>query len=47
MLLTIFLYGLLGGVLALAGVGVVDNPLGFIAIMAVVIAIDIASKVNC
>ena len=38
-----FLYGLLGGVLALAGVG----PLGFIAIMAVVMAIDIASKVNC
>jgi hypothetical protein len=47
MLLTIFLYGLLGLLLALAGVGVVDNPLGFIAIMAVVAGIDIASKVNC
>jgi hypothetical protein len=41
MLLSIVLYGLLGAVLSLAGVGVFDNPLAFIAILAIVMLIDI------
>lgn len=38
---TILLYGLLGLVLGLCGINVVDKPLEFIAIMAVVAGIDL------
>jgi len=41
MLLSFFLYGLLGGVLSLAGVSIIDNPLAFIAILAIVMLIDL------
>jgi hypothetical protein len=38
--LAIFLYGLLGMLLALSGVSVTDKPVHFIAIMLVVLIID-------
>lgn len=41
MILSVFLYGLLGLVLALSGVDVLEKPIQFIAIMAVVMLIDI------
>lgn len=41
MILSTFLYGILGFVLALSGVGVMEKPIHFIAIMAVVMLIDI------
>ena len=40
------LYGVLGVALGLVGVNVVDNPLGFIAIMALAVGIDVNSKFN-
>lgn len=39
----ILLYGLLGLMLGVAGVGVVDNPAEFFLILALVVAIDINS----
>lgn len=38
------LYMLLGGVLAFSGINVVDRPLAFVAIMAIVVGIDFAGR---
>ena len=43
MLTTMFLYGILGGVLGYAGVSFSENPLTFLSIVAVVVAIDLNS----
>lgn len=37
------LYGILGGVLSLSGISVMDKPIEFIAIMALVVLIDVYS----
>lgn len=41
MILSIFLYGLLGLALSLSGVDVLEKPIEFIAIMVIVMLIDI------
>ena len=38
--LNLFMYGLLGLVLSMAGVSVIDQPMAFIAIMLIVVLID-------
>lgn len=44
MITSLFLYCLLGGVLAAAGINVLDKPWQFLCIMAVVAFIDLNSK---
>ena len=44
MIISLLLYCLLGGVLAAAGINVLDNPWQFLCIMAVVAFIDLNSK---
>jgi hypothetical protein len=46
MIMNIILYGALGGALSLAGVGVMTQPLAFIAILALVLLIDLHSKLH-
>jgi hypothetical protein len=41
---SLLLYMVLGGLLGVAGVGVVENTIAFLAILAVVIGIDINSR---
>jgi hypothetical protein len=42
--ISLLLYMVLGGLLGVAGVGVVENTIAFLAILAVVIGIDINSR---
>ena len=42
--MSIFFYAVLGFVLSLCGVGILENPLGFIAVMACVIGIDLVGR---
>jgi hypothetical protein len=42
--MSIVLYAVLGLVLSLVGVGILENPLGFIAVMACVIGIDLVGR---
>jgi hypothetical protein len=44
MIVSLFLYCLLGSVLAMAGIRVMDKPWQFLCIMAVVALIDLNSK---
>lgn len=44
--LSIFLFGVLGLQLDLAGVGVSDKPVEFLLILATVVAIDIVAGIN-
>lgn len=43
-IVSILLYCLLGGLLAVTGVGIFDNLIGFFGILAVVACIDLAGR---
>jgi hypothetical protein len=40
------LYGLLAVFLSLAGVGIIDNPIHFLSILAVVLGIDLVGRLG-
>jgi hypothetical protein len=40
------LYGLLAVFLSLAGVGIIDNPIHFLSILAVVLVIDLVGRTD-
>ena len=42
--MSIVLYAVLGLVLSLCGVGILENPLGFIAVMLCVVGIDLVGR---
>lgn len=42
--MSVVLYALLGVVLSIAGVSIIDQPLAFIAILAIVIMIDVVGR---
>lgn len=45
-ILSIVLYGILGMVLAFAGINVMDKPLEFCMIMGLVVAIDVSTMMR-
>jgi hypothetical protein len=45
-IISLLLYGLLGGLLAVAGVGIIDKPIYCLSILAIVLVIDLVSRTD-
>ena len=45
-IISFLLYGVLGMLLAVAGVGVIDAPISFLSILAVVLCIDLLGRTD-
>ena len=45
-IISFLLYGVLGMLLAVAGVGIIDNPISFLSILAIVLVIDLVGRAD-